>query len=261
VIKEPGSEKKKGKPPQSFARYTAQVAKTVLQGIKMSGMDIHDPFINPTKLVEVLKMAGPSSLAWKPETLYSYLDKNYSGWSSEKIANALEHFHATGELQTDIPTLVRQKLHSIRIVLTSDTAHREWHIFEKVGCVFSNRLADFRTIEPLSPLECAVTVALIDSMRPDRFSDEVAAYVAASCHMTGIYTIAPCKWLNFAESYLQKMNEASTGRPYSSSIGEQISSRLSVVQKADYILEETFSDIQALKLLALNVAGDSALGV
>ena len=260
MIKNQSDEKKKGKAPSSFARYTAQVASTVLRGIKMSSVDIKNPFISPLELVTVLKAAGPESLAWKPETLYSYLDKTYNGWSPDKIASALEHFHDTGEIKTDVPSLVRHKLHSIRIILTSDTAHREWHIFEKIGSAFNDRLADFNSVEPLSPVECAVTVALIDNIRPDQFSNEVSVYVAASCHMDGFYTLTPCKWLNFAEDDLQKINEASTGRPYSSAIGKQIENRLGIVQKNDYALEENFSDIQALKLLALNVAGDSALG-
>lgn len=241
---------------KSFVRYTNQVANTVLRGVKMAGSGLLDPLVSPMTLVGVLKEAGIQSLAWKPETLCAYLDKTYGGWSSGRVANALEHFHETGEIQTSVPALVRHKLYAIRIIQTSDTAHREWHIFEKVGSAFSNRLADFTVVEPLSPLECAVTVATIEKIRPDQFSEEIASYIAASCHLDGVYTLLPCKWLKFAEAKLQSLNAVATKRPYSEAIGNEIADRLVAVQKKDYVLNESFADIQALKLLALNVAGD-----
>ena len=253
------NKKKKSSLAQSFNRYKNQVTGNVLKSIKMAGTDVLDSLVSPLVLVEVLKEAGVQALAWKPETLCSYLDRKYTGWSDSKIAEALDHFHTTGEIQTSVPALVRHKLYAIRIIMTSDTAHHEWHIFEKVGGAFNDRLADFSTTEPMSPIECACTVALIDKIRPDKFSNEIAAYVAASCHLDGIYTLEPCKWLNFAEGHLRSMNESSAKRAFSDSIAKEIAGKLESVQKSDYVLKEDFTDIQALKLLALNEAGNSVV--
>lgn len=259
MIKSRSESKKREKDRGSFSRYTYQVANNVLKSMKMSSTNLRDPLMSPLALADLLKAAGPQSLVWKPETLFSYLDKKYNGWSPEQLTKALDHFHETGEIVSDIPSLVRQKLFSIRIIITSDTAHREWNIFEKVGSAFNDRLADFGSVEPLVPVECARTVALIDKIRPDKFSNEIAAYVAASCHLDGIYTLEPCKWLNFAEGHLRSMNESSAKRAFSDSIAKEIAGKLESVQKSDYVLKEDFTDIQALKLLALNEAGNSVV--
>lgn len=239
---------------KNFSKFTNQMAATVLRGIKMASPSLTDPNISIMEALEVLKSLGVQALAWKPETLFSVLDKETDA------SEALLRFHETGTLHTKIPDINRQKIYALRIIMTSDTAHREWHIFEKVGSVFNGRLAHFGVVEPLDPIECARTVAIINSIRPDMFSEEIISYVAASCHLDGLYTIAPCKWLNFADQKLQELNKEKTGRSLDLNIANKISDRLTVITNGKEQPAEDFCDIQALKLLALNTAGDSVVG-
>lgn len=254
--------KKQNNSNTAFARYSQQVANTVLRGIKMAEVPVVDQFISPLILVEVLKRAGPQSLVWKPETLCAYIDENYSGWTKEQVADALVSFHEAGVLTTSVPPLVRQKLYALRTIMTSDTAHVEWHIFEKVGCAFNNRLADFSTVEPMSFSECAVTIALMDIIRPDTLGHEVLAYVAAACHQAGLYTVAPSKYLKQADPLLRMMNQEETGRQTDDRIVSSIASKVAEIQKnpAGNSIEDDFVVVQAVRLFAADAAGDSAVG-
>lgn len=264
-VDEKGLHKKQKKPAAAgaFVRYTNQVTNTVLRGIKMAGPEVYNPLASPLYLLGIIKQLGPQSLAWRPETLFAAIDRQFGGWSGEKVATALEHFHSTGELKTDVPDLVRHKLYAIRIILTSDSAHHEWNVFEKVGGAFNNRLANFGVVEPLTPAECATTIAIIDSVRPDTFSNEIKAYTAASSHQEGLYTIKPSKYLKMGEEYLSGMNKSETGRATDDKIVEQIANRLSgLKQQAPSLVTppaEEFVNLQAVRLLAIDASGDNAL--
>jgi len=220
----------------------------------MAGPSLVNPYLSPLAILEVLKALGPESMAWKPEVLFSRLDPQTDA------GEALESFHSTGEIKSAIPPINRHKIFALRIIMTSDTAHTDWHVFEKIGGAFNGRLAHFGVIEPLSPLECVTTVALINAIRPDIFSGEITSYVAASCHLDGFYTLLPCKWLSFAEAKLQEMNQAETARPFNPQIAGDINSKLDIMLKGSLaVVEETFTNIQAMKLLALNKAGEDAI--
>ena len=233
------------------------MANTILRGVKMAGQSIYDPLVSNNELYEYLLDLGPGALALKPESLFAEIDRKYGGADSDTIVANLEHFHNTGEIKTQVPEINRQRLYAFRILVTSDTAYHEWHIFEKIGCVLNGRLAHFGVVEPLSPLECAVTVSVMDGVRPDTFSEEIKSYVAACCHQGGLYTLKPCKWLAFADEQLQMMNKEEAGRNLSPEIVSNIETKLYIISKGEHKPEEEFSDIQALRLLALNKAGDS----
>ena len=242
---------------KNFLRFTHQMANTVLRGVKMaSGSSIYNPLISNKDLYEYLLDLGPQALALKPETLFAEIDRKYGSMDSEKISEAMLHFHETGELKSAVPEINRQRIYAFRILMTSDTAYHEWNIFEKIGCVMNGRLAHFGEVEPLSAQECAITVAVMDSVRPDKFSAEVGSYIAAACHMGGVYTLKPCKWLSFAEDKLQIMNKAQTGRDVDPKILNAIESKMLVVEREG--LEENFIGVQAVRLFGLNKAGEAA---
>lgn len=237
-------------------------ARTIVSGIKLAEAN---PFINPTvnplKLAQELRMIGIGVLGWTPETLFSIIDRMYNGWSEERAAQALEEFHDTGNIVTDVPPLVRQKVYAIRIVATSDTAHNEWHVFEKVGCAFNDRIAQFGVVERLSPGECARTVSVIEHIRPDRdgYSKEVKAYIGATCHEDGILTLSPSKYLYFADEDLKTFNYQADGnriKPEATSIIRKKYETIKQADKSTLTVVEDVSTIQALKLLAIDTMGD-----
>lgn len=236
-------------------------AKTVVSGIKLSSENpFSDPHASPIYLAQALRTLGIAALGWTPETLFSTIDRTYFGWSEEKATEALRKFHDTGVIQTDVPLLVRNKIYAIRIVATSDTAHNEWHVFEKVGGAFNDRVAQFGVVEPLSPGECAKTVAIIEDIRPDEYSREVKGYIAASAHEDGIITLLPSKWLSMANSYLLDMNRDSMGVGLAGDVTEKIRKKLELLKANSGKIEgEDAITIQALKLMAIDAMGDEAV--
>lgn len=239
------------------------LAKTIVSGIKLASENpFADPGVSPLKLAAEIRKLGLSALIWTPETIFSAIDKKYFGWSDEKAALALDRFHETGILQTDVPQLSRQKVYAIRIVATSDTPHNEWHVFEKVGAAFNDRVAHFGEVQKLSPGECARTLAIIESIRPDEYSSEIAAYIAASCHEDGFYTTAPSKYLKMADTRLDQFNYESSGLRATAETKGKISKRLAELRDAARTLSRAPEDpisLQALKILAADLMGDEAL--
>lgn len=233
----------------------------VVSGIKLADDQSFNSDANPLFVTEVLKgLFGVECLGWKPETLMAAIDRRIHGWSDEKIALALEHFHNTGEIKTDVSPLLRQKIYAIRIVATSDTAHSEWHIFEKVGCAFNDRVANFGVVEKLSVSECAKTIALIENIRPDSYTSEIKNYIAACAHEEGFYTLKPSKYLNMAESDLLRLNKESMGVPASVNIILEIQNKYTQMgQDSVKIDPDSLVDIQAMRLFAADAIADEAV--
>lgn len=253
MIKAPAKKQKENQngKARAFSRYANQIAGTVLKSIKMASANVYDDLVSILDIVELLRELGPLSLSMKPEVLCAVIDRKYGGWSEERCAEAILKYHDTGVIDSGLSSLSRQKLYAARLVMISDAAYQEWHIFEKVGGVFNDRVASFSVSEPLSPGECARTAALMHYIRPDKFSDEILAYIAASCHVAGIYTTVPSEYLAMADTLLQMMNKEETGREVSGKIIDDIKKKLSDFRAggADYS-DESFVDVQAVKLLA-----------
>jgi len=237
-----------------------------MAGLKMAAdtNPFYTPTANPLVLLEALKKLGIGALAWTPETLMAAIDQKFGGWSKAQADDALEHFHHTGTLKTNVPQLVREKLYAIRVISTSNSAQTEWHIFEKIGGVFNDRVAQFGTVEPLSAAECARTVALIEEMRPDTYENEVKIYIAASCHVDGLYTAAPVKWLAMAEPYLQQMNFETTGEHVDPQVKDAIGAEFAKYKANKGTLrevEEELVPVQATKLLAIDEYAEEVLRI
>jgi hypothetical protein len=250
----------------SKGKYDKAVLSTIVSGIKLAeAQDVHpltNPLASPLDIARELKALGINALAWKPETLMAAIDRKYNGWTDGQVSDALESFHTSGILKTAVPSLVRQKIYAIRIVATSDTAHTEWHIFEKVGCAFNDRTAHFGEIERLSPDECARTVAIMESIRPDSYTNEVRAYIAACCQQEGMLTTKPSRYLSMADDFLQQMNFETTGSKTAQSFKDRVANKVSqlsqTLTEVDS-LPEDIETIQALKLLSADATGDLAI--
>lgn len=260
-----------------LAKDTAQVSRSLLAknpekavgqfivaGLKMANEanPFADPTTNALKLVDPLKSLGLGVLGWSPETLMAAIDKKYNGWTEEKVHEALEHFHKTGSLMTDVPQLVREKIYAIRVIATSNSAQTEWHVFEKIGGAFNDRVVQFGTVEPLTAAECARTVAIIENIRPDTYENGVKIYIGAACHEDGLYTAQPVKWLAMAEPYLQQMNFESTGELPDPVVKQSITSALATyrIHKATIReVPEELIPVQASKLLAIEEYADEVV--
>lgn len=239
------------------------VSQLIVAGLKMAGEDVfYNPLVNPLRLVDGLKSIGIGVLGWSPETLMASIDRKFGHWTESQVAEALDYFHKTGNLKTDVPQLVREKIYAIRVVATSNSAQTEWHIFEKIGGVFNDRIAQFGTVEPLTAAECARTVAIIEEVRPDSYENEIKIYIGAACHMSGLYTVAPVKWLAMAEPYLQQMNYEATADRIEVGLKDEIAVKLAQYRNAKMTLREVPDDVvsvQASKLLAIEEYAEEVL--
>ena len=235
----------------------------VRTGLKLAASDVfHDPAAPALRLAAELKKLGPDVMFRTPETLFSLLDQKFSGWSRRRAADAILKFHDTGAIQSDIPVVVRNKIYAIRIVYTSESAHTDWHIFEKIGGAFNDRAAKFSEYEPLSAAECAKTVAIIENLRPDDYSNEIKIYVANCCHHSGLYTVEPCEWLRMAEKYLQRFNFEATGDHADSGLKKAIIDRYQEWRPKIGTLLKAGDDVisvQALKLLGIHHLAEESI--
>lgn len=191
----------------------AAIIKAIGLGAKLASSPFYDENVNVLKLLEELKKMGPEVLLKTPETLFAYIDRTYGNKTEAQSKADILYYHENEILRTDVPILVRNKIYAIRVASMSDAPYEEWNTFEKVGGAFNGRVANFSHVEPLSAAECAVTVALLDQIRPDRFSNEVKIYIANCCHHDGLLTVDPVNELAIAEQYLQQFNEEASGKP------------------------------------------------
>ena len=184
----------------------------VTLGVKLAADKLfYEPQAPVIELLRLLKTLGDDVLMKSPETLFALIDKRFGGKTDQEAGEDIEHFHKTGLLRTKVPLLVRNKIYAIRTAATSDAPYEEWNIFEKVGGAFNGRVSNFSVVEPMSAGECAVTVALLDVIRQDRFSNEVKTYIAACCHEDGLLTVKPLEYLAIAEDQLHNFNKEVTG--------------------------------------------------
>lgn len=156
---------------------------------------------------------------------------------------------------------MRQKIYAIRVVATTDIPHNEWHIFEKVGCAFNDRVAQFGVVERLSAGECARTIAVIESIRPDEYSNEVKVYIAASAHIDGILTLRPSKYLKMAEYQLEQVNFQDIGTHLQYKIKDKIAEKVEYVKAhlKTMTLVEDIETIQAIRLASIDAMGDEVI--
>jgi hypothetical protein len=211
----------------------------------------YSPHASPVDILKALKSMGISVLSWDPEVLMAEIDRKYKGWTPERVAQAIEHFHKTGMLDTEVPPLVRNKIYAIRLISTSDSAHQEWNTFEKVGGAFNDRIPQFGLVEPMSAAECARTIELIEQIRPDTYSDEVKIYVAACCHTDGLFTVKPVRSLAPSETFLCKMI-ADEGAD-DSDLKSKIIEAFSLIDKPSFVVDvDNIVSVQAMKLAAIN---------
>jgi len=242
------------------------MAKAIYSGVKMASQvgpsgPFFDPLVNPLVLAEECKKRwGITWLGWTPETLCSVIDRTAGLWSHDRAGEALDKFQSTGEMDTEVPSLVRQKLYAIRVIATSDTPQNDWAAFEKIGAVFNDRPADFAVLQKMSAAECARTVAIIENIRPDVYGTQVHAYVGACCSEDGLLTVKPVKWLAWAEEDLQRLNKEHGIQAPHEDLAGRLRAKMNElkVTTTEPNIEDPVT-AQALKLLAIELYAEETL--
>jgi len=245
----------KGDPSKAFHN-------AIISGIKLAdGGLYYNPNVAVRDLLEKLKSDfGLKFLTLEPETLFGEIDR-LQGWSRERMNVALDHFTDTGEIDSEIPIIVRNKIFALRVVCTSDSAYESWEVFEKVGGAFNDRAAQFDTLEPLSAFECAKTIALLWSISADKFSNEVLGYVAACCYESGLYSTTPSHWLYVCDAQLSAIILSEQGA-LDSELIKNTQIRYNDLKAGASLTEENQHDaawMQATKLRSIDLTVDEAI--
>jgi hypothetical protein len=140
---------------------------------------------------------------WEPETL------------SQTIAMDLEKPPSGGML--DI-------LQAFQVILKTNQAHESWHVFENVGQALNENHVDFDIVQPLRPDEVAFAVRVIDSLRKEKYDQEVLAYMAACAKHSGMVFMPVSYFPEGCQAFLDGMGndeglKASVERKYTSGEG------------------------------------------
>jgi hypothetical protein len=140
-------------------------------------MNVSDERWNPLALYLLANAILPSDwVSWEPKTVYQSLEEKGLGKITEKNAC---------------------KLNAVRTLSSSLMAWSEWEAFEKVGHGLSGLVPNFRQVEPLSLIQCAITVHVMNALQESVFAEEILQYIAA-CAMHAEVSYLP-KPLNIAQ--------------------------------------------------------------
>lgn len=169
------------------------------------------------------KEAGLSVLG-----VYGILNEHYGRdwwhWEPETVWQTLQKEHSS-----DVTEDLRGLISALQLVVTTNQPFENWHIFEKVGQAFNKNPVNFGIVQPLEPQEAALTVKLLQRIRPKtEFDPEICAYLAATAKNAGIVYMDPKVFFLDCQAFLDRMGndadlmEAMRDGKNQDDVGEQI---------------------------------------
>ena len=131
------------------------------------------------------RIGGDWVLSFAPETLWQYFS------NIPELASIPES------------RLLQDKVLAIKMLLNTDSAWLNWHIYEKVILTFNDIVPDFSIIQEPTITDLYIGTHLINDIRVEPFSSEVGAYVAVIANMYGVTKLYyPLEW---AQKELDKL--------------------------------------------------------
>ena len=165
---------------EAIARKAATVVGAIIQKKPVSRMImkeivkdiVKEGSISILSLYEILSdHYGRDWWDWLPETLWHHLANDHGVLATEELRNAVQ---------------------AIQMMLTTNQAHENWHIFEKTVHALNLEPVDFKTLQPCEPDRIARALRLMTSIRPQQeYDSEVIQYIAACCHHAGLCYAPP----------------------------------------------------------------------
>jgi hypothetical protein len=154
-----------------------------------------------TTLGSMEKEAGVSSLALY-NTLNEYYKSDWHQWEAETIWQTLE-------LERGIePTEeIRNMVQALQVICKTNFPFEDFSTFENVGHALNMNPVHFDTLQPLEPEEAALTVKILQSIRPkEEFEDDVLGYIAACCLEAGMVALPTDLFPEGTQELLDKMS-------------------------------------------------------
>jgi hypothetical protein len=135
-----------------------------------------------------------------------------SRWDDEWYDWEIETINQTAKMESDIEIsrVNQDKIMALKILKNTDLFFEEHRVFEKVCMSFSGRQVDWGHVQEPKTHEIAACIGLVERyIKESAFSDEVAAYVAASAVRDGFVMLPSV--LSFAEFPFSKQLAANIG--------------------------------------------------
>ena len=112
----------------------------------------------------MLKKYGPEWISWETETLRIELLNDF----------------------TDVAEIAFQKVCAAQLALAHNMCWQEWEVFEKVCAACNHSFPVFSFTQPPEPEEIVITMATLDELAKNDYSEEVRKYIVAACLNDGL---------------------------------------------------------------------------
>jgi len=134
--------------------------------------------IGMLELFKSLQEYFPEYIFWEPETIYQVI----------------------GVDQSQVPLKIREKVEALKAFLRNNLVWTDWHIFENAVILINNQTPNFNVIQRPRVREVAYAVDILNKIKEEKFSEEVAKYIAAVARDRGLIVLP--ENLSFAQKYL-----------------------------------------------------------
>jgi len=175
-----------------------------LEPVPETGIEEEDELPQQPEVVPSRSTHGKifSSRRTHPLRLYDVLNSRYNKkwvtWEPETLWWAIRRdFGPVGDL-------TRNKIQALRTALVTDLPWGDWDVFEDCGLAWNDITPIFGAFQPMSPMQTAFAVSILQALRPDApFDHEVSAYIAALLEDNG-FVFAPEEWFPGAQALIDR---------------------------------------------------------
>lgn len=119
--------------------------------------------------------------------LYKFLNDHYGrnwwDWEPETIWAELHRDH----FPEGTPEELKDMVMALQVLVNSNSPFEHWHIFENVSHALNSNPVMFDTLQPAEPDEIALTIKILEKIRPKQEYDrEVLMYIAVCARSAGM---------------------------------------------------------------------------
>jgi len=190
------------KPTDEIVEDAARKSLSSLRGLRSGGaLGMAATALMPMAAEKLFSKFGSLSVL----TTYNYLnniyDQKWWDWEPETLWNVLEVDNGI-----DATDEIKNLVMALQTVLKSNAAHEHWHIFENVCQAFNGNSVDFSTVQPAELNEIALTIKILNHLRPKQaFDEEVFIYIAASARNSGVVFLPSDLFPEECQKFLNEM--------------------------------------------------------
>lgn len=145
-------------------------------------------FISPISIVDLM-LQHKEWIDWEPETIWCDIDDMYSDLPKG---------------QPKFPPEFKDIVMAIKLCIMNNMAWEQWNAFSQVVMAFNNIPPSFNSYLKPTLAQVAYAVYVMNKIKVNKFSDEVASFVACVAKDDGMIAL-PCG-LEFAQETLELLN-------------------------------------------------------